>query len=159
MTDAMRRDEAAEALATVERGRREVLREAGVPAWYLWGLAIGWVALGALADAGNPWATGIGTLVFGAVHAAVFRRAAEGRRRTGRVSIRREAVTRGIMPAVFGSLLLMIGVTIAAAVLAAADGADHPVTMAGVLVAVIILLGGQDAVRLATREDAPADPR
>ena len=59
---------------------------------------------------------------------------------------------------VFGCLVGLGGVTIAAALAAYADGAEHPATMASVLVAVIILLGGprvMAAIRAgATRRDA-----
>ena len=58
----------------------------------------------------------------------------------------------------FGCLVGLAGVTIAAALAANADGAEHPATMASVLVAVIILLGGprvMAAIRAgATRRDA-----
>jgi hypothetical protein len=43
---------------------------------------------------------------------------------------------------VFGFLIGLAGVTVAAGFAADADGAEHPATMASVLVAVMILLGG-----------------
>jgi hypothetical protein len=148
-TRAMDRDDAREALAAVERGRRALLNEVGLPAWYLWGLALGWLALGIVADVAGPWISGAGTLLFGAAHASAYRRVASGRRRSSRVSLRRETVgDRGLL-VVLGWLLVMIGVTVVAALLAAADGARHPATMASVLVGVVIVLGGQRAMRFA----------
>jgi succinate-acetate transporter protein len=43
---------------------------------------------------------------------------------------------------VIGCLLGLAGVTVAGALLAAADHAHHPVTVASVTVAVVIVLGG-----------------
>jgi hypothetical protein len=134
-------DEAHDALAAVERGRREVLKEVGMPRWYWWSLALGWVALGAVTDVGAPWMAAAGTLLFGAVHAAAYGRVASGRRRTPKLSIRRDTVGRRASLIVLAWLIALVGVTIVASVLAGSDGARHPVTMASVLVAVMILLG------------------
>jgi hypothetical protein len=48
---------------------------------------------------------------------------------------------------VFGFLVALAGVTTAAGFAAYADGAEHPGTIASVLVAVMILLGGPPAGR------------
>ena len=45
--------EARDALAMVERGRRRVLDEFDMPRWYWWGLALGWIALAAIAAFGG----------------------------------------------------------------------------------------------------------
>jgi hypothetical protein len=142
MRDHITPAEARDALAAVDRGRREVLNEMGLPGWYWWSLALGWVALGIITDLGHPWLSAAGTVVFGAAHAAAFGSVAHGRRRSERVSIGREVVGRRAPFAILGSLLVLVAVTIAASVLAASDGARHPVTMASILVGVIILLGG-----------------
>lgn len=144
-------DDAHEALAAVRRGEREVLKEVGMPAWYWWSLALGWIALGVVIDLDRPWLTAAGTLLFGAAHAAAYSRVAAGRRRTPRLSIRRGTVGRRASLIVLGSLIGLVGVTILASVLASADGAQHPVTMASVLVAVMILLGHDTVLEVIRR--------
>jgi hypothetical protein len=134
--------EASAALDAIDRGRRQVIDEIDLPAWYWWGLALGWIGLGVITDLKHPWLTAAATLVFGAVHAAVAPRVASGRHRTDQVSVRAEVVGRRTARLVIGSVAALGVVTVAAALAASADGARHPVTVASVLVAVIILLGG-----------------
>lgn len=138
--------EAQSALAEVEHGRRRVVEEIGMPLWYWWGLALGWIVVGIVADLDRPWLGGAVTLLFGAVHAAFFSRVRSGRRRTSQLSVRASTGLRHTSLFVLLSLLVLVAITITAAVLAAADGARHPATMASVLTAVCILLGGPAAM-------------
>jgi hypothetical protein len=58
---------------------------------------------------------------------------------------------------VFGFLIVLAGITVAAGFAAYADGAEHPGTIASVLVAVMILLGGprvMAAIRSSARRAA-----
>jgi hypothetical protein len=142
--------EARLALHEVEEARRRVVDQIGAPWWYWGGLAGGWVGLGALTDMASPWVSVVATVVFGAVHSWVAPRVVAGRRRTRGVTVRAEVAGRRAAPLVLGSLVALVGVTIAAALAANADGARHPATAASVLVAVAILLGGprlMDAIR------------
>ena len=134
--------EARGALDAIDRGRRRVIDEIDLPAWYWWGLALGWIGLGVITDLKHPWLTGAATLVFGAVHAAVAPRVASGRHRTHQLRVRAEVAGRRTARLVIGSVAALGLLTVAAALAASADGARHPVTMASLLVAVIILLGG-----------------
>jgi hypothetical protein len=134
--------EASAALDAIDRGRRRVIDEIDLPVWYWWGLALGWIGLGVITDLKHPWLTAAATLVFGAVHAGVAPRVASGRHRTHQVSVRADVVGRRTARLVIGSVAALGVLTVAAALAASADGARHPVTMASVLVAVIILLGG-----------------
>jgi len=142
--------EAQVALQGIDRARRQVIDQIGMPTWYWWGLALGWIGLGVLSDLGNPWLVMAGTLTFGAVHAYVSQRVLAGRRRRGDVTVRADVVGRRVVALVIGCLVGLVGITIAAALLLNADGAEHPVTIASVFVAVMILLGGprlMDAIR------------
>jgi hypothetical protein len=134
--------EARAALDSVQRGRLRVIDEIDLPGWYWWGLALGWIALGVIADVAAPWVTTAATFVYGAVHASVAGRVLDGRHRTRRLSVRTDVAGRRTASLVIAALLLLVGVTVAAALAARADGARHPTTMASVLVAAIILLGG-----------------
>src|SRR3954451_22015727 len=138
--------EARDALDAVRRERRRVRDEVGLPAWYWWGLAAGWIVLGVIADLEHPWLTTAATLVFGAVHSTVAPRVVSGRNRTAQLRLRPELAGRHTAALVLGGLVALAGVTVIAALLLDADGARHPTTIASVFVAVLILLGGPQLV-------------
>jgi hypothetical protein len=142
MTSEISDGDAQLALSSIELRRRQVIAEIDMPWWYWWGLALGWVVLGIVTDFGNVWAAVIATVAFGAAHASVAHRVLSGRHRSRRLSVRAELVSRHIPILVVGYLLLLVAVTIAIAVAVDADGADHPSTIASVIVAVAVLAGG-----------------
>jgi len=134
--------EARLAMSSIERRRQQVVAEINVPPWYWFVLAGGWVGLGVLADYGPVWATTAGTLLFGAAHATIAPRVLSGRRGSPRLSVRGDLVSRRIPLVVIGFLMIMIMATIGAALLFNADGARHPATLAGVVIAAIVVCGG-----------------
>jgi len=142
MTDYPTDAEARAALHGVEQARRRVIDQIGMPRWYWWGLAACWVGLGVLADVANPWVLAAATLTFGAVHSAVSQRLLGGRRRTSDVKVRADVLGRRAPLLIFGFLVALGLLTVALAFAADADGAEHPATMASLLIAVAILLGG-----------------
>jgi hypothetical protein len=146
--------EARAALDTIDRGRRRVIDEIDLPRWYWWGLALGWIALGYITDLKHPWLTAAATLLFGAVHAAVAPRVASGRHRTHQLSVSEELTGRRTARLVIGGVASLALVTIAGALAASADGARHPVTIASVFVAVIIVLGGPQLLAWVRRRAA-----
>jgi hypothetical protein len=146
--------EARAALDTVERGRLRVIDEIDLPRWYWWGLALGWIGLGFITDLGHPWITSAATLIFGAVHSSVAPRVVSGRHRSGRLSVRADVAGRHVPRLVIGGLLILAALTVAGALAADADGARHPVTVASVLVAVTILLGGPQLLAVIRRRAA-----
>jgi hypothetical protein len=154
----MSEGEASGALSSIELRRRHVIAEVEMPWWYWWGLAAAWVALGVISDAGNAVAAVVATVVVGAAHAAVAHRVLSGRHRSQRLSVRAGVVSRHVPVVVVGFLLVLIGVTIAIALVVDADGAEHPATIAGVLVAVAVLGGGSQLMAAVRRraEEVPA---
>ncbi|MHB8233509.1 MAG: hypothetical protein ACYDHT_02535, partial [Solirubrobacteraceae bacterium] len=88
------------------------------------------------------WITAAATLVFGAVHATVAPRVASGRHRTQHLSVSAELAGRNTFRLIIGGLIALACLTIAGSLAASADGARHPVTIASLFVAVIIMLGG-----------------
>ena len=80
-------EEARAALDTVQRRRQRVIDEIDLPWWHWWGLAVGWVALGVIADLNHPWVTVAATLIFGAAHASVAPRVLNGRHRSPQLSV------------------------------------------------------------------------
>ena len=142
------------ALGTIERGRRTVIDEIDVPGWYWWGLALGWIALGVVTDLGHAWLTVAATLAFGAVHSAVAPRVVSGRRRNEQLSVRADVVGRRVPALVIGGVAGLGLVTVALALAAHADGAGHPVTMAAVVVAAVLVLGGPQLMAAIRRRAA-----
>jgi hypothetical protein len=150
MNDEVTEAEARLALSSIEQRRQQVIAEIDVPAWYWISVAGGWVVLGVLADFGPAWATVAGTVVFGAVHAAVAPRILSGRHASPHVSVRGDLVSRRIPALVIGFLIVMTILTVAFALIANADGARHSATLASVVVATLVLIGGprlMDTVR------------
>lgn len=136
------REEAIAALGDVRRGTQRVIDQVDVPSWYWYGLAAGWIVLGFLTDLKHAWLTSIATLAFGAIHSAIAPRVIDGRRAQPGLRVGRDLVGRQIATQILIGLVALAGVTIAVAVAVSADGAKHPVTIASVFVAVIIVLGG-----------------
>lgn len=134
--------EANAALETIERARLQVIERIDVPAWYWWGLALGWVGLGLITDLGPAWLGALATLAFGAAHASVAPRVVSGRHASRDLSVRADVAGPHVARLVIGGLLVLAGLTVALSLLAMADGARHPVTAASLVVAVILVLGG-----------------
>jgi hypothetical protein len=134
--------EARATLDVLDRDRLRVIDEIELPRWYWWGLALGWVALGFITDLKHTWVTAAATLIFGAVHATVAPRVANGRHHTQRLSVSAELAGRYTSRLVIGGVIALACLTIAGSLAASADGAHHPVTIASMFVAVIIVLGG-----------------
>jgi MFS superfamily sulfate permease-like transporter len=151
--------EAQAALRTVDRERLRVIDHVDLPAWYWWGLALGWIALGVVTDLKHSWLTAVATLVFGAVHSTVAPRVVDGRHGSERLRVGRDVVGHQVSRLVLAGLVGLAGLTIAASLAASADGARHPVTMASVLVAVILVLGGPRLLVHARRRLASVSSR
>jgi hypothetical protein len=152
-------EEARAALETVQRGRQRVIDEIDLPWWYWWGLAVGWVALGVIADLNHPWVTIAATLIFGAAHAAVAPRVLTGRHRTTQLSVSAETAVPRTAGLVIGSLIALVAVTVAIALVVNADGAEHPATIASVFVAVLVVLGGPRLLAAVRRRAAARSER
>ena len=74
-----------------------------------------------------------------------------GRHGSRQLSVRADVVDRRLPLLVFGGLIGLAAVTIVLALLAHADGAEHPVTIASIVVAVAVLLGGPTVVAAVRR--------
>jgi hypothetical protein len=100
------------------------------------------MGLGALADNGPAWATTTVTVLFGAAHATIAPRVLSGRRGSPRLSVRGDLVSHRIPQLVIGFLMVMTVATVGAALIFNADGARHPATLAGAVIAAIVACGG-----------------
>ncbi len=148
--------EARAALDTVDRNRLSVIQEIDLPRWYFWGLAIGWIVLGFIADLQIAWLTTAATFAFGAIHSSIAGYATSGRHRTDRLSVRADVAGRQIAWIVIAGLVGLALLTIGLALALAADGAGHPTTIASVFVALLILLGGPQLLAWARHRAARA---
>lgn len=142
MTDNVSEAEARLAITAIERRRQQVVAEINVPPWYWLALAAGWVVLGVLADDAPSWATTAATLLFGAAHASVAPRVLSGRNGSTRLSIRGDLVSHRVPLLVIGFLITMTVATVGAALVLNADGARHPATLAGAIIATVVVCGG-----------------
>ena len=139
------------ALTAIDHSREQVIAEIDMPRWYWLGLAAGWIGLGLIADLGPAWLIVTATLVFGATHAAVAQNVLSGRRRSAALSVRAELAGAHIPALVIGFLIGLVALTVAAALLIDADGADHPATIAGVMAAIAVALGGPELMAAVRR--------
>jgi hypothetical protein len=158
MTDPIGASDARSALTTVEYSRQQVIAEIDMPVWYWLGLAAGWIGMGVVTDIGPGWLALAAAPVFGAVHAAVAHKVLSGRRRSPRLSVRADLAGAHIPALVVGFLVALVGVTIVAGLLIDADEARHPATIASVIAAVAVALGGPESMA-AVRRRASRNPR
>lgn len=140
-------DQARAALDAAERARQQVAAEVGLPRWYWWGMAGGWLALGAIGELGPQWLTIVATVAFGMGHSTVASRLLDGRRRTDRLQVSAAVAGRRTPIVVIGMLLGLVALTVGAALALNADGAHHPTIWAAVLIAAIIGFGGPEILR------------
>jgi hypothetical protein len=142
MTSVPSESEARTALENIELRRQQIVAMINIPWWYWGSVGIGWIALGAITDLHNPWATSGGTLLFGAAHASIAWRVLDGRHGSGQLSVRANLVGRHVPFYVLGGLIALAAVTALFATLLTEHHVGHPVTIASVFVAVIVIAGG-----------------
>ncbi|GAA4840924.1 hypothetical protein GCM10023201_33810 [Actinomycetospora corticicola] len=132
--------------ATAARGR--VAAEVGLPRGYWWGLAAGWVVLGALGDVGPSWLATTATVAFGVGHSVVATRLLDGRRRTAKLQVSAAVAGHRTAPIVVGMLLVLVALTVGIALALHADGARHVGTWSGLFVGAIVGFGGPEILRV-----------
>lgn len=142
MTSGPREEEAASALEAIHRGQERVIAEIDLPTWYWWGLAGGWIGLGIVSDLHNPWLISAATLAFGAALASVAHWVVGGRQRSTQLRVSEEVAGRFTPFLIIGCLMVLVAFTIVGAIVASSNGVSHPVTVASVVVAIVIVLGG-----------------
>jgi hypothetical protein len=144
-------EQARSALEAVDRARRGVADEVGLPRGYWWAMAAGWIVLGVVGSEVSPWPAGIATLAFGMGHSVLASRLLDGRRRTGRLKVSAAVAGRRVPLVVVGMLLGFVAVTVLVAFALDADGAGHAGIWAAVLVAAVVGFGGPEILRGARR--------
>lgn len=142
MTKVPSENEARTALENVELRRQQIVAMINIPWWYWGSVGIGWIALGAITDLHNPWATSGGTLLFGAAHASIAWRVLDGRHGSGQLSVRANLVSRRVPYYVLSGLIALAAITAVFATLLTTHHVGHPVTFSSVFVAIIVIVGG-----------------
>jgi hypothetical protein len=142
VAEPINRADAGHALDDIDLRHRQIVAEIDLPFWYWWGLAVGWVGLGLVAVAANPWLSVVATVGFGAVHAAVAARVIDGRHGSRRLAVRADVVSRHVPALVIGFLITLVAVTVGIALVADALGTPQPALIASIVVAIAVLIGG-----------------
>lgn len=132
-------DEAARALAQIRDHQEQVIKVTVVPAWYWWLLGGLIVALPAAVESREPVTIGIGVAVFVLGILAGTGWVVRG---ALRVQPRNELLGgRGVM-IILGFVALVVGTTLALAFSLEAAGASRPATLANLLGAALLIVGG-----------------
>jgi len=139
-------DEAAEALAEIQRCQQQVIDQATVPGWYWWSVGALMVVLAVGVDTRTPAVLGVAVAVFvvgllsatGVVVRSQFLRA---RLRDGLLD------GRGVV-AILGFVALIVGCTLGLAFGLRAAGVSHPATLACLAGGIALGLGGPVLMRM-----------
>jgi uncharacterized membrane protein len=149
MSERMLPEDAARALAEVDRRQRQVIAVAALPAWYWWTVGALMVVLAVGVDVRTDTSLGIAVPVFvvgilaatGTVLFGAFRRA---------LPRNDLLVPQGVF-AILGFVGLTVGVTLAVSLSLQAAGVPYPATSGCVLGALVMGIGGPLLSRYLTR--------
>jgi uncharacterized membrane protein YkvI len=149
MNERMLPEDAAQALAEVDRRQRQVIALAAVPAWYWWAVGALMVVLAVGVDVRTDTSIGIAVPVFVIGMLAATGRVVLGafRRALPRNDL---LVPQGVF-AILGFVGLAVGVTLAVAFTLRAAGVPYPATSGCALGAIVMGTGGPLLSRYLTR--------
>lgn len=151
MSEHVRPDEAAQALAEIRQRQQQVIDLAMLPTWYWWVLAALTVALSATVDLArqHPAVISLATVAFALGVVAATGQAIVGAWR--RAQWRNELLGgRGAL-AIVGFVSLVVGTTLAIAFALQAMGVRAAATLASLLGAVVMIAGGPVLTRVLRR--------
>ncbi|WP_440714029.1 hypothetical protein [Gordonia sp. FQ] len=135
------------ALDSIDSAQHAMAGEIGLPRWYWWMMAAGWIVLGVLGDLTPGWVAIVATVLFGAGNATLAGRLYDGTRGTAGVRLNRSQVSRRLPWLIIGILVVLVLPTIGVALGLDADGAGHPGLLASVFVAAIVGFGGPEILQ------------
>ena len=139
MGEQVRPDEAAQALARIRKSQKHVIDVKVVPVWFWWLIGGLIVVLAAAVESREPVTTGVGVAVFmlGILTGTAF--VVRGARQ---VQPRNELLGGRGVAMILGFVVLVLGVTFAVAVGLEAAGVSYPATLANLVGAVLLIVGG-----------------
>jgi hypothetical protein len=148
MSERVRPDEAARALAEVRRGQQHVIDLAMLPTWYWWVMAALMIGLSATVDEARHWpgviAAAAVAFSLGVTGATLYVTLRPWRRAQWRDQL---LGTRGAM-AIVGFVGLVVGGTLGAALSLEAAGVGRPATLGSLFGAVVMAAGGPVLTRV-----------
>lgn len=148
MGEQIRPDEAARALDQIRDRQEQVINVSVVPAWYWWLVGGLIVALAAAVESREPVTIGVGVTVF---VLGILAGTGWVIRGAVRVQPRSQLLGgRGVMM-ILGFVALVLGITLAVAFSLGAAGVSHPATLANLLGAVLLIVGGPMLTRALRR--------
>jgi hypothetical protein len=133
--------EAAAELAEIQRRQGQVIKAVLVPVWYWWAMAAGIVAIGAARDSGDLVVQAITIPLAVLVMAVLTGAMIPAARRRVQVHGATQPGARGAV-AIFGMIVLVDGVIVAAAASLAAAHAPHPATIGCAAGAAVLVIAG-----------------
>ena len=134
-------DEAAAALAEIQRRQEHVIKAVLVPVWYWWAMAAAIVAIGAARDSGDTVVQAITIPLAVLVMVVLIGAATPTWRRRVQVNDATQPDGRAAA-AIIGMIVLVDGVTISLAISLAAAHVPHPVTIGCAAGAAVIVIAG-----------------
>ncbi|MFI6098100.1 hypothetical protein ACIA8G_21280 [Lentzea sp. NPDC051213] len=149
MTDALRPDDAAQALAEIDQRREQVIELTIIPWWYWWAIAGLQVGLVVAVDTRLPLAIGLGTVgfVIGVLTATGWVMAGALRRAQPRGNMLSPV---GVL-AILGFVAVVLAVALPTAFVLDANGIAHPAIWGVLLGGVVMVVGGPMLSRLLRR--------
>jgi hypothetical protein len=149
MSEAVRPDEAAQALTEIGQRQEQVIKLAIIPTWYWWIIAALMVGFSATVDSQRPWAIGIGTTVF-----VIGILAATGRvvvRSALRAQLRNDLLSPVGVLAILGFVAVILAVSLPTAFALQAAGVRYPATWGVLGGAIVMAVGGPLLTRFLQR--------
>jgi len=128
-----------------------VAGQVGLPRLYWWGMAAGWLALGAIGDLGPEWLITVATVLFGAAHSMIASHLLDGRQRTDGLRVSAAVAGHRTPVVVIGMLVALVALTVGLALGLDADGAGHPSIWAAAIVAPVVGFGGPEILQALRR--------
>jgi hypothetical protein len=149
MTDGLRPDDAAQALAEIEQRREQVIELAIIPWWYWWAIAGLQVGLVAAIDSRQPLAIGLGAggFVIGVLAATGWVLARALRRAQPRNNLLSPV---GVL-AILGFVATVLAISLPTSFALDANGIAHPAIWGVLLGGVVMVVGGPLLMRLLRR--------
>lgn len=149
MSEAVRPDEAAQALTEIGQRQEQVIKLAIIPTWFWWAVAALMVGFSAAVDSRRPLAIGIGTTLF-----VLGILAATGRvvvRSALRAQLRNDLVSPVGVLAILGFVAVVLAVTLPTALALQAAGVRYPATWGVLGGAIVMVVGGPLLTRFLQR--------
>jgi len=140
MSDGVRPDEAARALAEIGQRQEQVIELTAIPLWYWWAVGVLMVGFSAAIDSRHTVAIVIGTVGFalGIASATIYVTFGAWRR----AQVRSDLLGPSGVLAILGFVALAVGLSLAVAFSSRAAGFDHPGTLGATVGAVLMVIGG-----------------